>query len=504
VPAKTDIFNSAFALLGQGRITDADTDTSENALWGRALFGPARDETLRAHPWNFAAGRAILSAELLERTSGLQVALKGAAYSSSLGLYVVVGGSDGTQAVIFTSPDLVTWTQRIPTVPKAFGLNGVVWNGTAFIAFGDADGTDGYLLRSTNGTTWAEIANAKNFALNAGAVNGATVVLVGPADGTDTYILRSTDSGATFSEIANTGNTTMNGIVFTGGLFVAVGEVLTGNPKISTSPTGATWTNRTPAVAQATALNAVGWDGTRLVAVGDSTGSVPHALLSTDGTTWNAVTGMVPKAFNLYAIATGNGFWVAAGDADPTASPADTFVVSSRAAADAWAERTAPKDVQVNGTAYLNGNFVFTGNADGGDGYLCTWPGPPTYGYTYCYQAPSDLLRIYDINDGDTDYKLEGGSILSNSWPLNLRYTRQVTDLAQWDVLAAAALGVKLAMRLNPTVTGDTSGTRYDSLLKEWRRVIGEARTTDAVEDGEDPPVVNSWIAARRVGAGVR
>jgi hypothetical protein len=54
---ETSIANLALTRLGADRITNIDTDTDENANKVRAVFDFLRDETLRAHTWNFATQR---------------------------------------------------------------------------------------------------------------------------------------------------------------------------------------------------------------------------------------------------------------------------------------------------------------------------------------------------------------------------------------------------------------------------------------------------------------
>lgn len=54
---ETAIANLALTRLGADRITDIDNEQTENANKIRAVFDFLRDETLRAHPWNFATKR---------------------------------------------------------------------------------------------------------------------------------------------------------------------------------------------------------------------------------------------------------------------------------------------------------------------------------------------------------------------------------------------------------------------------------------------------------------
>jgi hypothetical protein len=84
-----------------------------------------------------------------QRTTGIANQITSVAYSSSLGLYVAVGGVAGTTTNIITSPDLVTWTPRTAPVTNQ-QLYGIAWGGTIFAAAGG----NGTILTSSNGTTW--------------------------------------------------------------------------------------------------------------------------------------------------------------------------------------------------------------------------------------------------------------------------------------------------------------------------------------------------------------
>jgi len=57
VSNETSIANLCLTRLGADRITNIDTEESENANKIRAVFDFLRDEVLRSHPWNFAVAR---------------------------------------------------------------------------------------------------------------------------------------------------------------------------------------------------------------------------------------------------------------------------------------------------------------------------------------------------------------------------------------------------------------------------------------------------------------
>lgn len=59
--SETSIANAALTLLGEKRIDSIDSNT-KTAKTIKERFDEVRDETLRAHPWNFATKRASLPA----------------------------------------------------------------------------------------------------------------------------------------------------------------------------------------------------------------------------------------------------------------------------------------------------------------------------------------------------------------------------------------------------------------------------------------------------------
>ena len=59
--SETDCINEALGLIGASRISGLDED-SINARHALTFYAPTRDALLRMHHWNFATGRAALSA----------------------------------------------------------------------------------------------------------------------------------------------------------------------------------------------------------------------------------------------------------------------------------------------------------------------------------------------------------------------------------------------------------------------------------------------------------
>lgn len=63
---KTEIANRTFIAIGDARVSDVDTDTSDPALEFNAIYTGVRDTVLKAHTWNFATRTRGLAGSLLE------------------------------------------------------------------------------------------------------------------------------------------------------------------------------------------------------------------------------------------------------------------------------------------------------------------------------------------------------------------------------------------------------------------------------------------------------
>ena len=73
----------------------------------------------------------------------------------------------------------------------------------------------------------------------------------------------------------------------------------------------------------------------------------------------------------------------------------------------------------------------------------------PAWGFSFAYTLPSDCLRLLRILDYDSNYKVEGRKILSNTSSMKILYVSRVTDANEYDELLretlSAALGADIA-----------------------------------------------------------
>jgi len=104
----------------------------------------------------------------------------------------------------------------------------------------------------------------------------------------------------------------------------------------------------------------------------------------------------------------------------------------------------------------------------------------PAWGFKNAYTLPADCLRLLKILDYDSNYKVEGRKILSNTSSMKILYVARVTDPNEYDELLretlSASLGADIAFGV--TSNNQTASNMYN-LFKEKLR---DARFVDSTE----------------------
>ena len=104
----------------------------------------------------------------------------------------------------------------------------------------------------------------------------------------------------------------------------------------------------------------------------------------------------------------------------------------------------------------------------------------PAWGFTYAYTLPADCLRLLKILDYDSNYKVEGRKILSNTSSMKILYVGRVTDPNEYDELLRETLSASLGADIAFGVTSNNqTATNMYNLFKEKLR---DARFVDSTE----------------------
>ena len=104
----------------------------------------------------------------------------------------------------------------------------------------------------------------------------------------------------------------------------------------------------------------------------------------------------------------------------------------------------------------------------------------PAWGFSSQYTLPADCLRLLYIIDYDSNYKVEGRKILSNTETMKILYVSRVTDPNEYDEslreTLSAALGADIAFAVT---SNNTTSTNMYNLFQDK---LKDARFVDSTE----------------------
>ena len=104
----------------------------------------------------------------------------------------------------------------------------------------------------------------------------------------------------------------------------------------------------------------------------------------------------------------------------------------------------------------------------------------PAWGFSYAYTLPADCLRLLKILDYDSNYKVEGRKILSNTSTMKILYVARITDPNEYDELLRETLSASLAADIAFAVTSNnTTATNMYNLFQDK---LKDARFVDSTE----------------------
>lgn len=103
----------------------------------------------------------------------------------------------------------------------------------------------------------------------------------------------------------------------------------------------------------------------------------------------------------------------------------------------------------------------------------------PAFGYASAYTVPADCLRVLEVSEDD--YTIEDGQILCDATgSIELRYIKQVTDVAKFDASFTGVLAAKIGAKLAYPLTQSTS--QQQAQLDLYTFQLKQAKNIDAQE----------------------
>ena len=121
----------------------------------------------------------------------------------------------------------------------------------------------------------------------------------------------------------------------------------------------------------------------------------------------------------------------------------------------------------------------------------------PVFEFDYQYELPSDpyCLRVVELYDSDSEWKVEGRQLLTNDDTAKIRYMKRVIDTALFSPMFVKSLQFYLAsLGAFPVMRDGTLTTKYYQM---YLNTISEARTMNSMEGTADEIENNELINVR-------
>ena len=110
----------------------------------------------------------------------------------------------------------------------------------------------------------------------------------------------------------------------------------------------------------------------------------------------------------------------------------------------------------------------------------------PAWGFKYAYTLPADCLRLLRILDYDSNYKVEGRKILSNTSTMKILYVSRITDPNEYDELLRETLSAALGADIAYGVT--SSNPVSEKMYTLFQDKLRDARFVDSTEGQNNSP----------------
>ena len=110
----------------------------------------------------------------------------------------------------------------------------------------------------------------------------------------------------------------------------------------------------------------------------------------------------------------------------------------------------------------------------------------PAWGFSSAFTLPADCLRLLYIIDYDSNHKVEGRKILSNTDTMKILYISRVTDPNQYDELLRETLSSALGADIAYAIT--SNNTTSQNMIVSYQEKLRDARFVDSTEGQNNAP----------------
>lgn len=119
----------------------------------------------------------------------------------------------------------------------------------------------------------------------------------------------------------------------------------------------------------------------------------------------------------------------------------------------------------------------------------------PEFGYAYKYALPNDCLRVLQMENPDSEFKIEGRMLLTDESNCKILYLKKTDDVNVLDSLCRAAISARLSAELAIPLTN--SNSVQEAMWKLYAGKLQEAFEIDAQEGTAGKWESEDWIESR-------
>ena len=159
-------------------------------------------------------------------------------------------------------------------------------------------------------------------------------------------------------------------------------------------------------------------------------------------------------------------------------------------------------DTPTPGTSFT---YALSTNPGDGDGLTGTVMNPVNPGWKYSgqYALPSDIIRLYGVEDEGQPYEMQGDKFLTDANSVNIEYVYRLTTISDMGPMLREAIAAEVANKLSYRL--DTSSKKKSDMITIREKAIADARHIDSAEGSANRLLVtDDWTNDRLGGSRLR
>lgn len=119
----------------------------------------------------------------------------------------------------------------------------------------------------------------------------------------------------------------------------------------------------------------------------------------------------------------------------------------------------------------------------------------PAFGFANSFELPDNFIRLVELNEGEEQYEIEGGFILSDSSELRLKYVWDFKGPNYPDTIWNEALAIYLGWTISYSLT--QSGELRDRMWMDYEKVMKTARWVNSKEGPAKQLTAEQYLDSR-------